>query len=207
MIAWSIEAAQASGCFERIVVSTDDDEIAAVARNHGAEVPYARPAELANDHATTKAVILHALQWCEGQSLTPEAVCCLYATAPFVAACDLLSARSLLESAPHESFVFTATSFTFPIQRAIHIDDRGRSAMFYPEHFNSRSQDLEEAFHDAGQFYWARPRAWLGDGNIFENGRPLLLPRWRVQDIDTEEDWQRAELMHLMLENYELQSI
>ena len=200
MIAWSIEAALAAGCFDRIVVSTDDEEIAAVARTHGAEVPFLRPAHLADDQATTQAVVLHALQWCEQQGLAPQAVCCLYATAPFVQSADLVAACQLLNQAPTGSFVFPATSFPFPIQRAIHIDPAGRSAMFHPEHFNTRSQDLEEAFHDAGQFYWARPEAWKLATSFFENGCPLMLPRWRVQDIDTEEDWRRAELMHHLIE-------
>ncbi len=203
MIAWSIDAARAAGCFDRILVSTDDEEIAAVARSYGAEVPFLRPTHLADDQATTQAVVLHSLEWCEQQGVVPRAVCCLYATAPFVQASDLVTASKLLEQAPTGSFVFTATSFPFPIQRAIHIDAAGRSAMFHPEHFNTRSQDLEEAFQDAGQFYWARPEAWRHSVNFFENGRPLILPRWRVQDIDTEEDWRRAELMHRMIEDHE----
>ena len=200
MIAWSIEAAYAAGCFDKVVVSTDDKEIAAVARSYGAEVPFLRPAHLADDQATTLAVVKHAVQWFEQQGQVPQAVCCLYATAPFVQADDLVAACQLLEQAPSGSFVFTATSFSFPIQRAIHIDASGCSGMFQPEHFNTRSQDLEEAFHDAGQFYWARLEAWMHSESFFENGRPLLLPRWRVQDIDTEEDWRRAELMHRLIE-------
>jgi pseudaminic acid cytidylyltransferase len=200
MIAWSIDAARAAGCFDRIIVSTDDEEIAALASNHGAEVPFLRPAHLADDQATTQAVVLHAVQWCEQQGLEPQAVCCLYATAPFVRPADLVEAGQLLEQSPASSFVFTATSFPFPIQRAIRIDAAGRSAMAYPEHFNTRSQDLEEAFHDAGQFYWARPEAWATSLNLFDDGRPLILPRWRVQDIDTEEDWTRAELLHQLLD-------
>lgn len=200
MIAWSIEAAHAACCFDRILVSTDDEEIAAVARSHGAEVPFLRPAHLADDQTTTQAVVLHVVQWCEQQGLAPQAVCCLYATAPFVKPADLVEAWQLLEQAPAGSFVFTATSFPFPIQRAIRIDAAGRSTMFHPEHFNTRSQDLEEAYHDAGQFYWAHPEAWATSLNLFENCRPLILPRWRVQDIDTEEDWIRAELLHQLLE-------
>ena len=200
MIAWSIAAAQAANCFDRIVVSTDDEEIAAVALRHGAEVPFFRPAALSDDQATTQAVVRHALQWFERQDLTVEAVCCLYATAPFAQAADLAAAAALLDQAPPGRFVFAATSFPFPIQRAIRIDTEGRSAMFQPEHFNTRSQDLEEAYHDAGQFYWARPQTWASSTYLFEDGRPLILPRWRVEDIDTEEDWLRAELLHRLLE-------
>jgi len=201
MIAWSIEAARAAGCFDRILVSTDDEQIAAVACSHGAEVPFLRPAHLADDHATTQAVVMHAVQWCEQQGLAAQAVCCLYATAPFVQPADLAAGAQLLQQAPAGSFVFTVTSFPFPIQRAIRINAAGRSAMIQPEHFNTRSQDLEEAFHDAGQFYWARPQAWESSQSIFDDGLPIILPRWRVQDIDTEEDWMQAELMHQLVES------
>ena len=201
MIVWSIRAAHAAGCFDRILVSTDDEEIAAVATRHGAEVPFVRPTDLSDDQATTQAVVQHAIQWCENEGLNVEAVCCLYATAPFVQPDDLVEAAGLLEQAPPHSFVFTATSFPFPIQRAIRINSNGYSVMFQSEHFNTRSQDLEEAYHDAGQFYWARPAAWAASSNLFEDGRPLLLPRWRVQDIDTVEDWHRAELLHRLLEH------
>ena len=200
MIAWSIDAARSAGCFDRILVSTDDEEIASVARDHGAEVPFLRPPHLADDQATTQAVVLHALQWCELQGLVPKAVCCLYATAPFVQPADLVAAGQLLEQAPTGSFVFAATSFPFPVQRAIRINAAGCSAMFQPENFNARSQDLEEAFHDAGQFYWALPETWESCVNIFENGLPIIVPRWRVQDIDTEEDWKYAELLFQLLE-------
>jgi pseudaminic acid cytidylyltransferase len=200
MIAWSIEAALAAGCFDRILVSTDDEEIAKVAESYGAEVPFLRPAHLADDQATTQAVVMHSADWCQQQGLHVDAVCCLYATAPFVCSDDLLKAARLLENSPDHSFVFAATSFPFPIQRAIRMNQNGRSSMFQPEHFNSRSQDLEEAYHDAGQFYWARVNAWLNSESIFEDGAPLILPRWRVQDIDTEEDWQRAELLHRLIE-------
>ena len=201
MISWSIDAARDAGCFDRILVSTDDEEIAAVARNNGAEVPFLRPSHLSDDQATTKSVVMHTLQWLGQQGQVPHAVCCLYATAPFVQPADLIAAGKLLEEAPLASFVFAATSFPFPIQRAIHIDAQGRSAMFHPEHFNTRSQDLQEAYHDAGQFYWARPEAWLHSPSFFDNGRPLILPRWRVQDIDTEEDFYRAELIHRLIED------
>ena len=129
-----------------------------------------------------------------------EALCCLYATAPFVQPTDLQSADKNLSEAEVGTVVFAATSFAFPIQRAIRIDFEGYSSMFQPDQFATRSQDLEEAFHDAGQFYWATPQTWRTVVNLFEGARPIILPRWRVQDIDTEEDWFRAELMHQLLE-------
>ncbi len=196
MIAWSIDAALRSGCFDRVVVSTDDDEIADVARREGASVPFMRPAALSDDHTGTIPVLAHAVQWHLdhlGASLAPQQVCCLYATAPFVQPADLQRGLALLESTGAQ-YAFSVTSYAFPIQRAVRLTPEGRVAMFDPAQFNTRSQDLEEAFHDAGQFYWGRASAWLQGLRIFSpDAVPVQLPRHRVQDIDTPEDWTRAE--------------
>jgi pseudaminic acid cytidylyltransferase len=195
MIAWSIEAAKNSGCFDRIIVSTDDDEIADVAKAYGAEVPFMRPAELADDYAGTTAVVAHATQWQKDNDKNPDYVCCLYATAPFIQAEDFNRGLDLLTSSEAD-FAFSVTSYAFPIQRAIRISREQRVEMFQPEHFNTRSQDLEEAWHDAGQFYWGTTAAWLEKKTLFSSDAvPVVLPRHRVQDIDTQEDWTRAELM------------
>jgi pseudaminic acid cytidylyltransferase len=195
MIVWSIEAASKSGCFDRIIVSTDDAEIAEVARAHGADVPFLRPAELANDHTPTIPVIAHAIAWQNAQGPQAEEVCCIYATAPFVQAADLQRGLAVLRE-ERAAFAFSVTSYAFPIQRAIRITAQGRVAMFQPEHFNTRSQDLDQAWHDAGQFYWGTACAWLGGGLLFGvDSAPICLPRHRVQDIDTPEDWERAEWM------------
>ena len=199
MIARSIAAAHASECFDQVIVSTDDKEIADVASAHGASVPFIRPEHLADDHANTRDVMVHALKWMDQQSIKCDAVCCLYATAPFVQAIDLQKSMQVLIESKPGTVVFAATSFPFPIQRAIHLDADGYSVMFQPEHFSSRSQDLVEAFHDAGQFYWATPQTWNTTYNLFDGMKPLILPRWRVQDIDNEEDWIRAELLHQLL--------
>lgn len=195
MIAWSIEAALASGCFDRIIVSTDDEEITAVARDWGAEVPFFRPVELSGDHAGTIPVIAHAVQWQQANGKAADQVCCIYATAPFVQAQDLQTGfQTLLDTGV--DYAFSVTSFAFPIQRAIRITKEHRVEMFHPEHFHTRSQDLEEAFHDAGQFYWGKADAWLAGKPIFSpDAAPVILPRHRVQDIDTPEDWERAEWM------------
>lgn len=195
MIAWSIEAARLSGCFDRIVVSTDDAEIADVARAHGAEVPFVRPAELADDYTGTIPVIAHAIDWMSRNAGAVDVACCLYATAPFVRPQDLRSGMELLQQSGAD-YAFSVTSFPFPIQRAIRITADRRVEMLSPGHFNTRSQDLEETFHDAGQFYWGRADAWLAGKPLFSHdAAPVLLPRHRVQDIDTVEDWERAEWM------------
>lgn len=196
MIAWSIEAAQTSHCFDQIIVSTDDEEIAEVARQWGAELPFMRPASLADDFAGTTPVVAHAVQWYQDQGQAFEALCCLYATAPFTTPNDIRQGLAMLATASADRFVFTATAYASPIQRALRIDlDSGDARMWQPEAFSKRSQDLEPAYHDAGQFYWGRPQAWMHSANLFEGSKPLLLPRWQVQDIDTEDDWTQAELM------------
>ena len=193
MIAWSIAAAKQSGCFDRIIVSTDDAEIARVAQTYGAEVPFVRPPELSDDHTSTIPVIAHTIAWhnLHGQAVTQ--VCCIYATAPFLQAVDLQRGLHTLESTGAQ-YAFSVTSYSSPIQRAIRITADQRIEMFNPEYFNTRSQDLQEAFHDAGQFYWGRAAAWLTRKPLFSHdAAPVQLPRNRVQDIDTAEDWERAE--------------
>lgn len=192
MIAWSVEAALASGCFDRVIVSTDDSEIASVATEFGAEAPFLRPAELSDDYSGTLPVIAHAVNWLKSEGTAPKAVCCLYATAPFVQPADLLAGLKALQQ-QQADYAFSVTSYAFPIQRALRISE-GKIEMFNPEHFNTRSQDLEEAWHDAGQFYWGQTEAWVTQKAIFSHSAvPVFLPRHRVQDIDTLEDWIRAE--------------
>ncbi len=200
MIAHSIQAALAAGCFDQVLVSTDDEEIAALARSYGAGTPFLRPENLSDDHATTGAVIRHALLWLQEQGSHPEHVCCLYATAPFAQAADLQHGLDLLRRHQAE-YAFSVTSFPFPIQRALRLDGNHSVSMFQPENFAVRSQDLEEAWHDAGQFYWGTAAAWLAEKPIFNShALAVVLPRHRVQDIDTPEDWQRAELLYRLLQ-------
>lgn len=195
MIAWSIEAAQKSNCFDRVVVSTDDAEIAEVAERCGASVPFLRPGELSDDHTGTVPVIRHGIEWFQQAGERVEKVCCLYATAPFVSPDDILKGLAALDDEAVD-YAFSVTSYAFPIQRAIRITGQNRVEMFDSQYFNTRSQDLEEAYHDAGQFYWGRAQAWLQEKMIFGAGsEPVILPRHRVQDIDTPEDWVRAEWM------------
>ena len=195
MIAHSIAAACESNLFDRILVSTDDCEIAEVAKALGAEVPFLRPVELSNDFACTTDVIAHATQWMLDQQWPVEAVCCLYATAPFVRVEDLNRGLVALQSGPW-AYAFTVTEFAAPIFRSFHLHPDGGLEMFFPDQFSTRSQDFPMALHDAGQFYWGRPTAWLERKRIFDrHSFPVIIPRWRVQDIDTEADWRRAELM------------
>lgn len=195
MIAWSIEAARECGLFDRIIVSTDDAEIAEVAKQWGAEAPFVRPPELSNDFAGTTEVIAHATQWALNDGLKPDAVCCIYATAPLIQAEDLKKGLSALESGNWD-YAFSVTEFSAPIFRAFKRTADGGIEMFFPEHFATRSQDLPSAFYDAGQFYWGRPEAWINGKKIFSQASAsVVIPRSRSQDIDTPEDWEFAELL------------
>lgn len=193
MIAWSIEAARSSGVFDKIIVSTDDEEIAKIARAYGAEVPFIRPEKLSDDYTGTIAVIAHATEWAQSEYGDIEAVCCIYATAPFVQVDDIRKGLQLLESGPW-AYSFSVTDYAAPIFRSFKIAEAGGVEMYYPGEFETRSQDLPEAYHDAGQFYWGRAQSWIEGVKLFSlQSAPLLIPRWRVQDIDTVDDWIRAE--------------
>jgi len=195
MIAHSIRCALGSGLFDRVIVSTDDDEIAAVALAHGAEVPFRRPPELADDHTGTIAVIAHATDWLQQEGMSVSAVCCIYATAPFIRTEDVKQGLALIVTGRWQ-YVFSATTFGFPILRSFKADPDGAVEMFFPEYFSARSQDMQDALHDAAQFYWGLPTAWLSGSRMFDRTSTVVrIPRWRVQDIDTEEDWARAEAM------------
>lgn len=197
IIAWSVAAALGCKSFDCVIVSTDDDEIASIAEDLGAEVPFRRPAELSDDHATTIPVIRHSVDWWEENQGPLDAVCCIYPTAPFVLAADLERGLEVLQGDESLDFAFSVTSFPFPIFRAVKLDENQRVSMFWPENELTRSQDLPEAWHDAGQFYLGRSTSWKSCDRIFQaRSRGVPLPRHQVQDIDTEEDWLRAELMH-----------
>jgi N-acylneuraminate cytidylyltransferase len=199
IIAYSIETAIESNLFDKVVVSTDDEEIAKVARAYGAEVPFVRPRELADDFSGTNSVVKHALNWFLEQDICVDYVCCIYATVPFLGSRYLKEGFEKLQSS-NKSFSFSVTSFASPIQRAIKIKDNNIS-MFFPKHQATRSQDLEESYHDAGQFYWGKAEAFLNDKSLFsQQSYPVILPRDLVQDIDTIEDWNKAELMYKIIQ-------
>jgi pseudaminic acid cytidylyltransferase len=201
MIAWSIGAALESKLFDAVVVSTDDEEIAEVARSYGAEVPFLRPAHLADDFSPTVPVIQHAIEALEKQGHKLKYLCCIYATAPMISSNDLIDAFSILRADSGLDYVFSCAEYPYPIQRALRVDGDNRIAMFDPKHSETRSQDLEPAYHDAGQFYWGTREAFADGRQIFsDRATGHVLGRWKVQDIDTQNDWMMAEklfqLMH-----------
>jgi pseudaminic acid cytidylyltransferase len=196
MIGWSIAAARDCGLFDRIVVSTDDAEVSEIARGLGAEVPFLRPNNLANDHAGTVPVVTHAVEALDLDS--DVAVCCLYATAPFVKAADLEEGLRLLQAGA--TYAMAVTRFDYPIQRALRRGEDGAVSMIDPEQMQVRSQDLEPAWHDAGQFYWGLATTWASQIPVFDDrAHGVELPSSRVVDIDTLEDWDRAEALFQVL--------
>ncbi len=208
MIARSIRLALDSGLFERVLVSTDDEEIATLALARGAEVPFMRPAALADDFTGTAAVMAHAVAALRQADDDFALACCIYATAPLLQKRFLRQGRDLLLEHPDKSFAFSVCEFGFPVQRALTLDETGALTALYPEYRLTRSQDLPAAFQDAGQFYWGRGEAWLrGDVLYSEKSLPVILPRYLVEDIDTEEDWRRAEYLYsALLASGELQA-
>lgn len=192
MIGHAIRAAHASGLFEHVIVSTDDAEIADVARREGAEVPFMRPAAMADDHTATVPVIAHAIRACQALGWVVDTVCCLYPGVPLLPPQALVQGLALLEAGDCD-YVFPVLAFGSPIQRALQRTDDGRTSPCFPEHTQTRTQDLTPAYHDAGQFYWGRTTAWLDGLSLHTHARTLVLPEGSVVDIDTPADWARAE--------------
>jgi N-acylneuraminate cytidylyltransferase len=196
LIAYSIEAAKNSGLFDKIIVSTDSENIAQIAKEYGADIPFMRPSALADDFTGTTPVVRHAINYFTQRGWKPKFTCCIYATAPFIQVSAINQGIERLKADDAKHFAFSVTSFPFPIQRALKMQN-GCVVPFQPQSIPKRSQDLEEAYHDAGQFYWGTSEAFLTGAPMFsETSIPIVLPRHLVQDIDTLEDWTRAELMY-----------
>ena len=200
MIAHAITTAKMSGLFDHIVVSTDDQEILNIAQEWGAETPFLRPDELANDYTATVPVIAHGIQSCRALGWNIEHVCCIYPGVPFLQIEDLKGALQLLLKSDMD-YSFPVTEFPSAIQRALKRTDEGKMQPFYPQYELTRTQDLEPAFHDAGQFYWAKAYAWLLNNKVHSSGVGYIIPNWRVVDIDTPEDWFRAEVIYKLFKD------
>ena len=201
IISYSINAAKESGIFEKIIVSTDDLDIASVAEKYGAEVPFIRPSEISDDFTGTHQVVSHAIKELTKQGLHYDYACCIYATAPFIRPDEILKGFQIIQKSDYHA-VLAATQYSYPVYRSFTHGDKKGLKMLFPEHYHSRSQDLEEVMHDAGQFYWADIETWLSEPKGFgKNTEVVLLPAWRVQDIDTLDDWKRAEQIASLIED------
>jgi len=201
MIAWSIEAAQKTNLFDKIIVSTDDDEIKTIAEYYGAIVPFKRPNKLSDDYTPTIDVVVHAIEWLQNKNWKILNVCCLYATAPFINYKDVMLSYIKLNE-KECNYVFPITEFEYTIFRSFSLLENEGIKMVFPKNFYSRSQDLPNAFHDAGQFYWGKLNAWLSYAKFFDTkSYPIIIPKWRVQDIDPLGDWERASKLFDLLAN------
>jgi pseudaminic acid cytidylyltransferase len=196
IIAYSIEAAVNSNLFDKVIVSTDSSEIADIAVKYGAEVPFIRSKKLSNDLTPTAPVLENAVNLLESFGYKIEYFCCIYPTAPFVRAEYLRKGYNFLRDKGC-SAVFSITTFDFTIYRAVRLSDDGKVRMVYPKYKTTRSQDLTEAYHDAGQFYWFDKERFMKKPTLLpDDCYPIILPRNLTQDIDTMEDWHIAESMY-----------
>lgn len=200
IIKYSIDSAIQSNCFDKVMVSTDDREIAEISERLGATIPFMRSETTSNDFATTADVIEEVLLEYKKMCKAFDYCCCLYPTAPFVSPERLKEGFNILTSKNADS-VLPVVRFSYPIQRSLKIEN-GRLSMIWPENLNKRSQDLMPAYHDAGQFYWLKVESFLKQKKLFaENSAPIEIPESEVQDIDNEEDWKIAEMKYRILKN------
>ena len=198
IIAYSIDAALTSGVFDEVMVSTDDEEIAGIARQYGATVPFFRSAETSNDYASTVDVLLEVVNRYKESGRVFDTICCLYSTAPFVTAERLKEARNKISDTVDASF--TIVEYSYPVQRSLRINDSNYVEMKYPEHLKSRTQDLEKVYHDAGQFYFVKTDALIAERTVWcKRTVPIILSELEVQDLDTLSDWKLAEMKYQLL--------
>lgn len=194
ILLYSIEAALNAGVFDEVMVSTDDEEIAALAREAGASVPFFRSEETANDYASTDEVIMEVLKEYEKRGQEFESFCCIYPTAPFITPGRLKEAMELLETADS---VMPVVPFSYPPQRGLVVNESGYVERQFPQYATTRSQDLEKVYHDCGQFYACKTIPFIEAGTTdVEKLVPLILSEMEVQDIDTLEDWELAEIKY-----------
>lgn len=194
MIEWAIDRARESQIFDKIIVTTDDIEIAEVAKNSGAEVPFMRPESLSDDLTPTVPVIAHAVRELLTVGWPLQFACCIYPGSPFMDVSDLIKAFDLIASGDAK-FVYPVTEYAHPVQRSMRKLSDGSMQFLKPQFETTRTQDLETLYHDAGQFYWGTKDAWLEEQKMHSNGLGLVIPNWRVVDIDNLDDWKRAELL------------
>ena len=204
IIGWTIDIVKKSKIFNKIIVSTDDKKIGTIAKKYNAEVPFIRPAKLANDKVGTSDVVVHAISWLKKEGYTPSEVCCIYPTSPLLQMKDLKNSLKDLKTGKWK-YVFSATTFGPSIYRSFTKDKKEKLKSVFSNKIHKRSQDLEQAYHDAGQFYWATAKTWLSKKEIFgKKSKIALLPRWRVQDIDVIDDWKKAEIIFRLLKKKEV---
>ncbi len=199
IIKYSIESAISSGCFDEVMVSTDDDEIAKIARKYGAKTPFTRSEKNSDDYATTADVLLEVLSEYKKIGKEFDKLCCIYPTAPFITAEKIANAMEILQNNDDCDSVLPVVKYSYPIQRSLKISDN-KLQMNWPENYSKRSQDLEDTYHDAGQLYCLKISDFLKNKILFTaKTMPIIVSELEVQDIDNEEDWQIAEMKYKIL--------
>ena len=201
LIGWTIEKALKSNCFDKVIVSTDDIEISDYVKSIGAEVPFLRPEHLSDDYTNSFDVIQYNAKKLLEIYKDLKYICCMYATAPLIFSSDIKKSFEIISADNNNQILFGATTFDYPIQRALFLDENNNVSMLDTKYLYTRSQDLQETFHDAGQFYWGTVEAWIKSKNALIGGKAYFIPRWRVQDIDNMDDWTRVEYLHKLIDN------
>lgn len=201
MIAYAILAAKSARIFDHIIVSTDDQEILEIANEWGAETPFVRDKKLSDDHTPTVPVINNAIEQCQEIGWDINMACCIYPCNPFISSNDIKESLNYLIKEPSANYCFPITEFPSPIQRALKCDADLKLSSFQPEHELTRTQDLEKSYYDAGQFYWGSKKTWASQPKIHSNSLGYIIPNYRVVDIDTIDDWERAELIYKSIIN------
>ncbi len=200
MISWTIKEAKKSKLFDEIVVSTEDQEIADIAKEYGATIPFKRPIELADDFSTTHSVVLHGIKSLLNLSWDFDMVCCLYPCSPFITYQDLIATYNLLKE-NNSLYVYPVTPYSHPIQRAMSLSSNNKLEYVDRANETTRTQDLETRYHDTGQFYWGSKDLWLTTDKIHSNAVGYAIPASRVVDIDEPDDWKLAELLFNRMSN------
>lgn len=198
IIAWSILTAIKSKLFDKIIVSTDNKKIAELSKHYGAEIPFIRDKSLSDDVTGLDSVIQNALKILLKKGWIIDSVCCILPTSPFTKIDDLIAAKKIIQR-DNIDYVFAATNFNYTIYRSF-IIKKNKIKINYPKKLHRRSQDFEEVYHDAGQFYWGCAKSWLKKKSIFGNNSKIIkIPNWRTQDINIPDDWHRAELIYKII--------
>jgi len=198
IIYWSIKVAKESSIFDKIIVSTDSEEIKKIVEKYNVEVPFIRPTNLSDDYTPTKSVISHSLEYLNSINYYPDYACCIYPCAPLMLSGDIVKAFNMMLEKNLE-FIYPITKFNHPIQRALKVDSNSKLSFIYPEHELKRTQDLDTSYHDAAQFYWGKSSAWASGKDMHSTGSGMIIPNWRVADIDDEDDWKKSEILFKVL--------
>ena len=203
MISYAIEVAQRSELFEEIIVSTDSNEVEEIALSLGAKIPFKRPSSISDDITPTVPVIAHAIKECIKNGFNFNYVCCIYPCVPFLEISDLKDSFKKIKD-NKANYCFAISEYNSNILRSFKINKEGKIEKIFPRNELIRTQDLDASYFDAGQFYWGEKNVWLDSLNIHDNGIPHIIPNWRAIDIDTNDDWLRAEHLYSVLNKIEL---